>query len=337
LTKSIDLEKADKGLHRYFRRGEPLPFESKEILGSGGSGQVDRVLSLISSKEYARKQVPRRVAFGGGEREETKRFISEIEILKRLRHDHVVEFVGSYTDPKYLGLIMSPVADMDLSAYLKNAKPTDHREMRTFFGCLATALQFLHGQNVRHKDIKPGNILVHGRNVLLTDFGLSRDFTDASGSTTMGTVNGRTLRYCAPEVALHEARNSSSDIWSLGVVFLEMMVVLKGMTIEIMKSFFEENGSKAPFVRTNPSAFAKLVTELKEEGLASDNMALSWIMDMVQVDHSLRPSATSLVTSIEAACINTALDADPVFCGVCCLSTWSDVSDGLDELEDDAF
>jgi hypothetical protein len=45
-------------------------------------------------------------------------FIAEIEALKRLKHHYVVEFVGSYTNLKYIGLIMSPVADIDLSTYL---------------------------------------------------------------------------------------------------------------------------------------------------------------------------------------------------------------------------
>ncbi|KIN03014.1 hypothetical protein OIDMADRAFT_96488, partial [Oidiodendron maius Zn] len=192
-------------------------------LGSGGFGEVDKVLCLISFKEYARKRVLRSSLFRSRGTEDIKLFIAEIEILKRLKHHHIVEFVGSYTDPKYIGLIMSPIADMDLGTYLTNANTSKHGELRTFFGCLATALEFLHEQKIRHKDIKPGNILVHGGNVLFTDFGLSLDFTDANGSTTTSMVNGMTLRYCAPEVVLQEPRNTSSDVWSLGVVFLEMI------------------------------------------------------------------------------------------------------------------
>jgi serine/threonine protein kinase len=47
-------------------------------------------------------------------------------------------------------------------------------------------------------------------------------------------VNRMTPRYCALEVANHEPRNTSSDIWSLGVVFPEMTAVLKGRTVEYM-------------------------------------------------------------------------------------------------------
>jgi hypothetical protein len=48
LTKAVDLEKGENGKHRHFAEGEPLHFESKAILGSGGFGQVDKVISLVS-------------------------------------------------------------------------------------------------------------------------------------------------------------------------------------------------------------------------------------------------------------------------------------------------
>jgi hypothetical protein len=118
LTKSMDLEKGDLGEHCYFESGEALPLERKGILGKGAYGQVDKVLSLISFREYARKRVLRSTIFRGRKKEDVTRFVAEIEILKRLKHDHVVKFVGSYTDAKYIGLIMTPIADGDLAAYL---------------------------------------------------------------------------------------------------------------------------------------------------------------------------------------------------------------------------
>jgi serine/threonine protein kinase len=76
------------------------------------------------------------------------------------------------------------------------------------------------------------------------NFGLSLDFADASGSTTMSMVNGMTPRYCAPEVAQYEPRNAMSDIWSLGVVFMEIIVALKGSTVQFMDQFFSQHGSQ---------------------------------------------------------------------------------------------
>jgi serine/threonine protein kinase len=309
----------------------------KGILGSGGFGQVDWVLSTISFREYALKRVSRSAVFSGRTKEDSRRraecvkqFIAEIGALKRLKHRHVVEFVGSYTDPKYMGLIMSPVANMDLSAYLVGADKARYRELRTFFSCLARALAFLHEQRIWHKDIKPSNILVHSGNVLFTDFGLAFDFTDKEGSTTVSIVNGMTLRYCAPEVADHEPWNTSSDIWSLGIVFLEMTAVLKGRTVAYMYDFLKEHGSGLAFVRTNPTSTDALVAELKEVGSPADNAALGWVQDMVTLPQQLRPTAASLMASITSA--SQEGDRNEAFCGICCASTDDFLSDS-DELE----
>jgi hypothetical protein len=337
MTKSMDLEKGEGGQHCFFRQDEPLPLVIKGILGSGAFGQVDRVLSTISFREYALKRVSRSAVFSGRTEVDNRRraecvkqFIAEIGALKRLKHHHVVEFIGSYTDPKYMGLIMSPVADMDLCAYLARADTARYRELRTFFGCLARALAFLHEQGIRHKDIKPNNILVHGGNVLFTDFGLAFDFTDEEGSTTVSMVNGMTPRYCAPEVANYEPRNTLSDIWSLGVVFLEMTVVLKGRTVAYMYDFLKEQGSGQAYVRTNPTGTDTLVAELKETGSPTDNVALGWVQDMVTLPQQLRPTAASLIVSITSA--GQKGDANKAFCGICCASP-DDFLSGFDELE----
>ena len=324
LTKSMDLERGEGGQHCSFQPKDHFPFETKGVLGSGGFGQVDKVLSLISFIEYARKRVSRKSVFGAQGTENEKNFVAEIEILKRLKHRHIVEFVGSYTDHKYMGLIMSPVAEMDLSTYLKRADRLKHQELRTFFGCLARALEFLHEQKVRHKDIKPGNILVKGGNVLFTDFGLSFDFTDANGSTTLSMVKGMTPRYCAPEVAMQERRNTSSDVWSLGVVFLEMIVVLKGKTMDYIDEFFEQHGSQRAYVSTNYDAFIELVTELKAVGSISDNRAVEWIRQMLLTEPKLRPTAASLIL--------WASEGSAGFCGICCSSRDDEFSDTTDEL-----
>jgi tetratricopeptide (TPR) repeat protein len=271
LTKSLDLEKGEKGQHCHYNPGESAPFESKEVLGRGAFGQVDKVLSLISFKEYARKQVLRSLVFKRRKAEDINMFIGEIEILKRIKHHHIVELIGSYTYPRYMSLIMSPVAQMDLNKYLADTTSSNYPELRTFFGCLATALEYLHGEKIRHKDIKPANILIDRGRVLFTDFGLSRDFSDAEGSTTMSMVNGMTPKYCSPEVAQHEPRNTMSDIWSLGVVFMEMIAILKGMTIQTLYDFFKQPGVQQGFIRTKLEALPEVIAAMGGMGNPLDN------------------------------------------------------------------
>ena len=85
---------------------------------------------------------------------------------------------------------MSLVAEIDLFTYLIYADISRYKELYTFFSCLARALEFLYKQQVRHKDIKPSNILVYYRKILFIDFGLSFDFINAEGSIIISIVNG---------------------------------------------------------------------------------------------------------------------------------------------------
>ena len=124
----------------------------------------------------------------------------------------MIEFIGSYTDPKYIELIISSIIEIDLSTYLTRADTAKHRELRIFFSCLARALEFLYKQKVRHKNIKPRNILVYNKNILFTDFGLLFNFIDTDSSTTINMVNRITPKYYTPKVAAFKPRNTTSDI-----------------------------------------------------------------------------------------------------------------------------
>ncbi|KAF2733021.1 kinase-like protein, partial [Polyplosphaeria fusca] len=161
---------------------------------------------------------------------------------------------GAYSQ-SFLGILMSPVAEMDLKSFLErlcaNMKASialdgvqqEISSLRAFFGCLAASISFLHDNRIRHKDLKPQNILIAGGTVVLTDFGLSRHFTDGQGSTTSGPTSA-TPRYSPPEVAAQESRNTSGDIWSLGCVFVEMGAALQGVSIDNIKEIFESEGTK---------------------------------------------------------------------------------------------
>jgi hypothetical protein len=90
LTKALDLENNTKG-HAHFTRDDPFPFECKETLGNGGFGTVDRILSLLSGREFARKRFRR----GKNMRKaELVSFMNELNILKRLHYVHCIELVS---------------------------------------------------------------------------------------------------------------------------------------------------------------------------------------------------------------------------------------------------
>ena len=296
LTKSLDLE---NGQHCNYNSEEQRPFTVHSYIGSGSFGQVRVIESRVTYKRYALKTIRRKIAFGTKSKEVMRSFNAEMKIMKHLQHRHIVRYIGSYTDHKDLGLLMSPVADCDLGAYLEKACKTQkcHPTLRTFFGCLATALSYLHDKGIKHRDIKPKNVLVHNASVLLADFGISHDFLD----TTTGATTA-TQRYCSPEVANYEGRNASADVWSLGCVFLEIQSALQLKDLIWVKAYYEVHGTGSTHYHANPEATLDLLGELQTTAL--DDMharPLTWIEHMLTLNRRVRPTAAEVINQITSA------------------------------------
>ncbi|KAF2233283.1 kinase-like protein, partial [Viridothelium virens] len=260
-----DLEEG--GQHRNLDGPAETYFRRVRRLGEGGFATVDEVVGNLSSKHFALKRMPRHTFFET-DRSRLEAVKNELQSLKRLSHKHIVQLVGSFTDHEGIGLLMTPVAKQNLAEFMTARVDKDGQEdrrflLRNFFGCIASAVDYLHSQNIRHKDIKPQNILVKDTKVYITDFGTSRMWIKDDTDTTEGTVSAFTQRYSAPEVIHSQKRNKSADIWSLGCVFLEMAVVLADRTLRDMKTFFLTNGSKREFVYSNPEALSLWIEELR--------------------------------------------------------------------------
>lgn len=336
-TKAIGLEQ-ENTRHRHFRDASQIPFRKTGELGQGGFGSVDRVVSTVTHKEYARKLLLRGRTFKKN-REVLLAFERELSSLKRLfRHRHVVDFVGSYTDPKYVAIITSPVADCNLHDYLARDLDAGRKSfLRTFFGCLTSALCFLHDSRVRHKDIKPQNILVKDEHVFLTDFGLALDWNELTRNTTVGPA-WQTPRYGAPEVADGSARNESADIWSLGCVFLEIFTVLNGEKVQSLHNYMINNGEKRSPYYANMSGVKLWIAYIKNmPGLAVDKVPTTWVAQMLLHDRQARLSAHDLEECIHEHANEPA--AIFAFAGRCCLDddeTEATVLSSTDEAAEDS-
>ena len=294
LTKASNLQ---KGRHCHFGSGDSLPSTTLARLGSGAFGTVTRIESTITFRQYALKTIRRRAAFGEKSKQAMGEILSEMRIMQSLQHDHIVRYVGSFTNKNSFGILMLPVADQDLAAYLQHAAtdPRKYPTVRTFFGCLATALSFLHDNLVKHRDIKPQNILMYQSRVLLTDFGLSRDYMDTSSG-----LNPASPRYCAPEVAAHESRNISADVWSLGCVFLEILATLRGLDVEWLKEYYDGIGDGSTHFHANPSATENLLQDWSVTS-HQDTLPLAWTKDMLKPHRNARPSAAEVTQEIMAS------------------------------------
>ena len=125
---------------------------SVKILGEGSFGLVEEVVLdtqpepiVCVRKRFVR---PHRL---NGQQKLFEAFRREINVMRQVSHRHCVEIVGSYTDYDSVAILSSPVADMDLAAFLDRSElsPAQLSTLRQGIGCLCGALAYLHGKHIR--------------------------------------------------------------------------------------------------------------------------------------------------------------------------------------------
>ncbi|KAI9722618.1 MAG: hypothetical protein M1812_001549 [Candelaria pacifica] len=302
-----------KGQHYDFEDLQLLPYKPIKVLGLGACALVEMVEDMNTHNLFARKTFRRNQ---GKLVDVKKRFMDEIRIIERLsEHHHIIKVFSSYTHKRELGLILEPVADSgDLNELIQalrdSEKSLDDNTSSMLvrgFGCLASGLAFMHKQCIRHKDIKPHNILIHQGGFLYTDFGISLDSSLLAGSTTTGNPSAFTRKYCAPEVADWGSRNAMSDIFSLGCVFVDLLSVLNPTLIpdDLLHDCYYE--------RLEPLANALEAGQ----GSGKYGHVCSITMRMLQYDSKNRVSAARLLQDSIFMGPDQDSSNDIFFCAVC--------------------
>lgn len=227
-----------------------LIYSKIKKVGQGASGHVYVAKELATGKKVAIKEMD----LSHQPRKEL--IVNEILVMKESQHPNIVNFLESYLlKNTELWVVMEYMEGGALTDIIEN-NTLEEDQISSI--CLETCkgLQHLHSQSIIHRDIKSDNVLLdaHGR-VKITDFGFSAQLTDQKSkrATMVGTPY-----WMAPEVVKQKEYGAKVDIWSLGIMAIEM--------IENEPPYLDEEPLKALYlIATNGTPTLKKPEALSKE------------------------------------------------------------------------
>ncbi|GAA5917295.1 hypothetical protein JCM6882_004154 [Rhodosporidiobolus microsporus] len=255
------------------------------LIGQGSFGSVFLGMNPFSGSLMAVKQVE--LPTGNSHNEERKKGMldaleREIELLKVLQHENIVQYLDSSTDSQHLNIFLEYVPGGSVAALLQNYGAFEEALVSKFVRQILTGLDYLHERDIIHRDIKGANILVDNKgNIKISDFGISKKVEDnlLSGAKVHRPSLQGSVYWMAPEVVKQTAYTSKADIWSLGCLVVEMLTgAHPWANLTQMQAIFRIGSSIRPTV---------------PDDISSD--ADDFLEQTFEIEHTDRPSARELL------------------------------------------
>ena len=269
-------------------------YQKIKSLGKGSYGQVFLVKSIQTQKEYALKET-----IITNKKEVFLYFtMNEINILSKLNNPFIISLKCAFktqldNDIEKLGIIMEYVDNGDLNKLLIDYKYDEiyfeEKRILNWLFQVCLALIYLQKNDVIHRDIKPSNIfLMADDTIKLGDFGISKKVSLSSDITFfIGTP-----RYTSPEIINKKDFSFKTDIWSLGVTFLELISLrapfLGYETEEIYENILKRN-INSNILNKEKNGFNNYITKRYSKNL------LDLVKEMISMNPDDRPNAKDIL------------------------------------------
>jgi len=291
-------------------------FEKLRELGRGAFGTVDEVKEETTQSVYARKSIPIRMA-GLDPDIVQRRVENEVQVMAKLRHNHIASINLHFRSEHHWSIIMLPVAECDLHVFLeercvrKNYPRSAMRMLDPWFGCLISALAYAHHEKVKHEDIKPSNILIKDSKIYLTDFGTAKDFSENDHSRVSDYAEQGTPAYWAPE---RRPWGRPADVFALGCVFSEMLTVRQKRSLQEYRRYRHTPSAELGYAyRSNLDGVRTWLTKelpgITDRDTAAQVIAEQTLNMLIEVSDD-RPDARRVKHQLRAE--------ETLFCATCC-------------------
>jgi Tol biopolymer transport system component/tRNA A-37 threonylcarbamoyl transferase component Bud32 len=238
-------------------------YQVERELGQGGMATVYLAEDLKHRRKVALKVLRPELAATLG----PERFFREIEVAAKLQHPHILPLHDSGEAQGFLYYVMPFVDGQNLRGRLTRQGELPIHEAVKLLAEVADALAYAHAQGVVHRDIKPDNVLLSGRHALVTDFGVAKAVSEATGRqalTTAGIALG-TPAYMAPEQAAADPHiDHRVDIYALGCMGYELLTGRPPFTGQSSQEVLAAHMTQPPELVTSrrpavPDALAAIV------------------------------------------------------------------------------
>jgi DNA-binding beta-propeller fold protein YncE len=211
---------------RYNRRmGEPAigstlgGYRIDALIARGGMGVVYRATQLALERPVALKVIASHLA---EEEQFRERFLSESRLAASLDHPNVVPVYDAREEDGELIVAMRLIGGGDLKRRIRAEGPLPPAQAIELLGQVASALDAAHAAGIVHRDVKPHNVLLEGRDrAFLSDFGLAKALGE-SGALSEASIAG-TVEYMSPEQWRGGRVGPAADVYSLGCVLYEAL------------------------------------------------------------------------------------------------------------------